>query len=769
MTVPSLDRAPRSPAELEALAAALVGEMIERWRRGERPLTEDFLARHPELWAQPHAAIDLIYEELCLRQEHGLEVRGEDVTRRFPQWRPQLEVLLDCRQLLGPCAAAPRFPAVGESLDDFLLLAELGRGAQGAVFLASQRSLGERPVVLKLTPAGAGEHLSLARLQHTHIVPLHSAQDHPARGLHALCMPYFGGATLDRVLEALRPLPPRQRAGRDLLDALERSRPAVPVATPARGPIRAVLAGVSYVEAVCWIGACLADALQYARERGLVHLDVKPSNVLLAADGQPMLLDFHLARGPIAAGARGPLRLGGTTAYMSPEQRAAVCAIERGRRMPQPDDGRSDVYSLGVVLYEALGGGRPVAGTRVEPLRRRNPQVSVGLADVIHKCLAETAAARYAHAADLAADLRRHLADLPLAGVRNRSLAERWRKWRRRRPYRVALAGMALAVLTAVSAAAVGVVSHFTQQTEQARTALHDGQRYMAVGQWDDAVRTLRRGLSVARGVPFQGELAGELESGLRRAEQSRAAAGRAAVARKLHELMERVRFLYGRDPFPPEAALRRLGARCRALWAERGRVVERLGLRPPVREDLLDLAVFWADLQVRLAPPDGKEEARREALAVLSEAEALFGPSPVLDAEGRLHGGESPLPGRGAAPSSAWECCALGRSLLRGGQLDRAAELFEGAVHLQPQEFWANFYRGHCAYRQGRYTDAALSYSVCIGLAPEAPGCFYNRALALAALGKTEEALRDYDRALRLDPTLASPALERLRRSPAR
>src|SRR5262249_56034203 len=97
------------------------------------------------------------------------------------------------------------------------------RGAQGRVFLASQLSLGDRPVVLKLTPCEAHEHLSLARLQNTHIVPLYCVQDHPTRGLRALCMPYFGGATLAQLLEALRSRrsDPARRTGQDLLDALD--------------------------------------------------------------------------------------------------------------------------------------------------------------------------------------------------------------------------------------------------------------------------------------------------------------------------------------------------------------------------------------------------------------------------------------------------------------------------------------------------------------------------------------------------------------------
>jgi hypothetical protein len=199
--------------------------MIQRWRQGERPLAEEFLARHPALWEHPEPAADLVYEELCLRQEYGPEIPAADVLRRFPQWRPQLEVLLDLQRLLGPRRAGPQFPAAGESLGDFLLLGELGGGSQGRVFLARQRSLENRPVVLKLTPCEASEHLALARLQRTHIVPLYSVQDLPARGLRALCMPYFGGATLADLLAALRPWPPPLRTGQDLL---AEGRPARP-------------------------------------------------------------------------------------------------------------------------------------------------------------------------------------------------------------------------------------------------------------------------------------------------------------------------------------------------------------------------------------------------------------------------------------------------------------------------------------------------------------------------------------------------------------
>src|SRR5436305_11843887 len=108
-----------------ALAADLAAEMTRRWQQGERPVAEDFLARHPHLWDHPEAAADLIYEEICLREEFGPDPSVELVIDRFPQWRPQLELLFDCQKLLGPRRPSLRFPAAGESLGDFLLLAEL--------------------------------------------------------------------------------------------------------------------------------------------------------------------------------------------------------------------------------------------------------------------------------------------------------------------------------------------------------------------------------------------------------------------------------------------------------------------------------------------------------------------------------------------------------------------------------------------------------------------------------------------------------------------
>ncbi len=626
----------------EQLIEDLTEEMAERWRDGERPRVEDYLELYPQLRDPPEAALELLYEEIHLRQEHGQEIRAEEFLSRFPAWQREVHALLECHHLLAQQLAGPLFPMVGETLGEFHLLAELGDGAASRVFLAAQPSLANRPVVLKLGPRGGCEHLSLARLQHTHIVPLHSAHDFPSRRLRALCLPYFGGTTLDRVLEALRDRPPSQRSGRDLIDALKSGEQPVDAG---RSPnnLADFLSRLSYVQAVCWIAACLCDGLHYAHERGLLHLDLKPSNILLAADGQPMLLDFHLARPPVPAGAAAPVWMGGTPAYMAPEQQAALEAVLRREKVPEAVDVRADLFSLGLLLYELLGGKLPsepaasVAGHVPSParsLRRLNTCISVGLADVVARCLNRAPERRYSSAADLASDLRRHFADLPLRGVANRSWSERWRKWQRRRRHALPLLILSLTITAASGFALV----HVSRQSHKAQIALHDGQNYLTQRRYAEALNAFKHGIALVEDLPLGSDLKQHLHDRLREAECGQA-------IHELHLFRERVRPLYNAASLP-EAQARTVESHCRAIWEQREAILERLQLRPDsdlerqfrtdLLTDLLDVAICAANLRVRLAAPN-EAAARREALKILDEAQALFGPSHELRRERQM------------------------------------------------------------------------------------------------------------------------------------
>jgi serine/threonine protein kinase len=371
--------------------------------------------------------------------------------------------------------ATKALPDAGSAFLGFHLVAELGRGAFGRVFLARQTELGDRTVALKISVDLFDESHTLAQLQHTNIVPIYSA--HSAGPLQALCMPYFGRTTLADVLAALqgKSVP---ESGKFLVDMLRgtvlRDAPTH-VEAPAGQPNEPLkrLEKLSYVQAVLWMTGQLAEGLAHAHERGIVHRDLKPANILISDDGQPMLLDFNLSAD---LKARGQTRsqLGGTLPYMAPEH---LEAFQDGAR---PVDARSDIYSLGVILYEALTGRLPFAMasgplSEVVPrlLTKRpgelvevcpwNEAVTPAVESIVRRCLEYDPGRRYQSARALAEDIRRHLDNLPLAHASEPSLRERGQKWVRRHPR---LASPATLLTLAVAGVAVFAVWAYVGKTQ---------------------------------------------------------------------------------------------------------------------------------------------------------------------------------------------------------------------------------------------------------------------------------------------------------------
>ena len=281
-----------------------------------------------------------------------------------------------------------------------------------------------------------------------------------------------------------------------------------------------------------------------------------------------------------------------------------------------------------------------------------------------------------------------------------------------------------------------------------------------------DAARTLERGVALVDGMPGASDLAKTLA-----AESRNARSGERA--QQLHRIADTLRFQYGLNTISG-IGTQALVERCGELWERRAQLAGRDAPavdRDQVQTDLLDLAVLWADLQVRGAGKENVAGARQRGLLILEEAEDLFGPSAVLYHERQALAtalGNTAVAQMAAQrlaalpPRTAWEHYTVGRFLLADGRLAGAAAEFDLALALQPENLWSNFYKAICAHRLHHYDEALVAASTCVALAPQSAPCYHNRALAHQALGHLPQARRDYDRALQLDSSLAVGYLNR-------
>ncbi|MFV9632225.1 serine/threonine-protein kinase [Mycobacterium neumannii] len=257
---------------------------------------------------------------------------------------------------------------VGQRLDDFDLLIELGTGAFARVFLARQRSM-QRLVAVKISANQGHEPQTLAQLDHDYIVRVYDQRILRDHNWRLLYMQYLPGGTLLEVVESVHRVNKPPETGQALLDAVDKALEARGVVRPTESSTRTELAALPWPDTVAWLGKRLAEALHYANSRGVIHRDIKLANVLLAPNGTPKLADFNISFARNVTGASPFEYFGGSLPYMSPEQ---LLACQPGHTQDMANlDARSDIYSLAVVLWELLTGGKPFDDSTAHAARAR--------------------------------------------------------------------------------------------------------------------------------------------------------------------------------------------------------------------------------------------------------------------------------------------------------------------------------------------------------------------------------------------------------------
>jgi tetratricopeptide (TPR) repeat protein len=681
-----------------------------------------------------------VADEFTERLQRGERPDVEEYAGRHPQAAALLrEALEPLKALAPPDPGAPAREPLPGVLGDFRVVREIGRGGMGIVYEAVQVALGRR-VALKVLPRAAAldarqlqrfknEAQAAAHLHHPGIVPVYYVGCE--NGVHYYVMQLIEGRTLGAILAAWRGAP--TGGGPELFRAIAR------------------------------LGLQAAEALEHAHQGGIVHRDVKPANLLVDGDDHLWVTDFGLARLQHETGLTGSGDLIGTLRYMSPEQALGS---------PACVDHRTDVYSLGATLYEALTLCpvhdsrdrqemlRRIASEEPRPPRRLNPAVPAELETVILKALEKEPPARYATAQELADDLRRFLEDRPIR-ARRPSWLERGRKWaRRHRPF-VWSAAVGLLAALAVLAGSVGWVLR-DRAARQARiatalqAALEEAQRFRKEGRFPQAQAAANRAEALLRdGAPSQA-VAGQVQ-GLLRELAEEEADGR--LVARLEELRLRQaevngkesRFLLERARPDYRQAFGEHGFRAEALTPEEAAALFRR--RPPaVRAILMAALDHWLILARHEKAPEADWLERVLALADSDAWRQRVRAARARDDRAALEQLARQVDTAAQPPEALF---LLELSLRQRGARDAAVALLRRAQETFPGDFWINHDLGMALeeYRPPQSDEAIRFLTAATALRPGSPGARFNLGIALANKGRLDEAAAAFRKAVELNP----------------
>ncbi len=246
-------------------------------------------------------------------------------------------------------SSAPKPPdpfPIGSTVDGYKILSILGTGSFATVYLAEELSLG-RKVALKVCPTDALEGRTIARLNHEGIVRVHSQSK--IQGFAVINMQFVPSVTLEAVIQALSEREDRTLSSSRWIEWLDSRFQEEMQLTVSEFRVRERLTRSSFSQKIAWIGLQMAESLAHAHERGILHLDIKPSNILIHRSGKPYLMDFNVSVQNESLKAGVPENFGGTFDFMAPEQTLVFFSADRASAIKKVGE-HSDVFSLGMVL-----------------------------------------------------------------------------------------------------------------------------------------------------------------------------------------------------------------------------------------------------------------------------------------------------------------------------------------------------------------------------------------------------------------------------------
>ncbi len=711
------------------------------WKQGTPTPLLDYVQRFPRVLDDASNLGELAFEEFRTRRLAGQAVDPAEYARLYSvdtsAWPSVSESTVAARSrqhstVVTPGGRTGRTDvgsfAVGDNFGNFELLHELGRGAFARVFLARQPELAHRRVVLKITSNSSSiePHL-LAKLQHANIVPVYSVHDQD--GSLGVCMPDFGPCTLQEVVKRFHSsgrentgrLSPR--TGKDIVEAISVHRESVLSELDEKsestdpGAFEHLL-DRSYVDACVHLMLDVANGLRHAHDKGVVHCDLKPANILVADHGSAMLLDFNLS-GEIDAEQSKRSLVGGTLPYLAPEHLTSI--VSGDLILPA-----SDIFSFGAILYELLTGQLPfgVSGSSLSPnisqiaerrqvsppsIRELNPAVPVSLANVVDRLLAAAPDDRYSNMHDVCEDLSNHLDDRPLKHVSN-PFSEVCNKWRRRHPSlssATSVGAFAAVLLVVLGAVLMLRTNHLARvrtasDLQMARTNL-------------DRVRTL---VSIPDSDPTF------LREAIRLSDES--------IAPFVSQSVESDALKLRRIPTAYSPAICQCLSEHLYLNAKANR---NLGVRSGEEAELALRAKVLDDFASSLPKSDGASGDNSIAAAIRKiDARGAAAATEELESLLKTH----------QYDMSAW--LLLANAYADAGRLREAEGCYTTCCVMWPNSVVARLQRGACRSQMTLYSEAEQDFSDVLLLRPDFVPALVNRASVRGKMERYQEALADLE-----------------------